>query len=408
MSDAQFPPDTGDGKDRVLRPSGLRLSEVIAAARLDVLGDGSLKDALATASPPRGEDSLEPQDASHLATLEDGASASPLASEEAYDDFQPMLDLGFPDALPQAPSLPAGPPQSDGAAVDRPMLEIPIRDFGLLTSFRLAPLPQVAPPSPHDLQHPETQQTSNSADLPVEISPIFSALDAAEKRAEDLEVVETGSGTFGSSVLVPPSARWNDELADAPLTANEHPSELTTVDAGQAMENAAARPTAPDATAPSSAELQSSGEEAHPVGPIAGALDAAARIAAEASATAEALESLKRALLHRMPNLDVATTPRAKEAATPRAKEAVTPRAKEDARGRVAPPPIPTFPAPAPLPRPAPSRPLVLAATIPLLPIPIRGGEPSHRPGIDLRGFLTGFGLSLAAGVVLYLLMNAG
>ena len=46
-----------------------------------------------------------------------------------------------------------------------------------------------------------------------------------------------------------------------------------------------------------------------PTGPVADALDAAAKIAAEASAAADALDNLKRLLGHRTPNVEVATTP---------------------------------------------------------------------------------------------------
>jgi hypothetical protein len=104
--------------------------------------------------------------------------------------------------------------------------------------------------------------------------------------------------------------------------------------------------------------------------------DAAAKIAAEASATAEALDNLNRLLTQNVPDAD-ATQPR--------------PLRRGPAQMHFHPDPAPYAPSP-----PAP-----------IVPFPVPR-EHGRGRSIYLLGFLTGLGLSLMAGIALYVLINTG
>ena len=134
-------------------------------------------------------------------------------------------------------------------------------------------------------------------------------------------------------------------------------------------------------------------------GPSASALDAAARLAADANAAAEALANLKRLLERQLPN--VAASPAPAATAEPEAAVPATPA------------PVALAPAMAPQP---PSLPLhamrdgsgrTTLRPAMLAPLPPRAARP-ERTLLDVRGFLAGFALSWAFGVVLYLYMTSG
>lgn len=392
MSDAQFPPDAGDENNgRQLRP-GLRLSEagMIAAARQDVLEAGSLKEALAITSSANGGDQRR-QDTLPSTGRLDAGGHSPLAGDAVYDNQQPMLDLGLPDLSPRTPpSLPTL-PEAHNTAFDRSLTEHPDRGLDR-ANFAPLPAPQFAPPNSGQAPHAEASQTSVAADVQVEVSPIFSALDAAEKRAEeaDLRAEAAGSGPFGSSLLTPSPLPTGDALAASSTDAlpEQHSADDSmAAGPGQVPASGTGPLTAADAAAHGKAQQAFFGEEPGPAGPV---LDAAAKIAAEASATAEALDNLKRLLVHKLPNLDFATVPRQTESARERA---------------AAPPPIPPVASLHLRADPPPVAPA--AALAPLLPLPV---PPEHddRTGIYVRGFLAGLGLSLVAGIVLYLFIGTG
>jgi hypothetical protein len=133
------------------------------------------------------------------------------------------------------------------------------------------------------------------------------------------------------------------------------------------------------------------------VRPLTSALDAAARLAADANAAAEALANLQRLLERQLPNV------------------AASPAPAGTAEPAIPPMPIPVAVAPAMAPQP-PSLPLhaVRDATgrttlrpAMLAPLPPRHARP-ERTRLDVRGFLAGFALSWAFGVVLYLYMTSG
>ncbi len=113
--------------------------------------------------------------------------------------------------------------------------------------------------------------------------------------------------------------------------------------------------------------------------------DAASKIAAEAHATAEALDNLKRLLAHSTPGLH------------DRLEDPLRPPDHAAGLGHVR---LNLHGDPTPFPTSGP------AALMPMpLPVP---PERSRNGGIYVLGFLTGLGLSLMAGIALYVLINLG
>jgi len=132
--------------------------------------------------------------------------------------------------------------------------------------------------------------------------------------------------------------------------------------------------------------------------PLASALDAAVRLAADASVAAEALEKLKVLLQHKQQLEGLRST----QPVRPRLSPPAEPSASE-AHAIAQPALPPTLP---PLPLPVPAAHASLGRTwLPLL-------QPHRaffeRRGLDVRGFMAGFALSWAFGVVLYFYMTAG
>ena len=134
--------------------------------------------------------------------------------------------------------------------------------------------------------------------------------------------------------------------------------------------------------------------------PLTSALDVAARLAADASVAADALENLKRVLEHKQ----LLESQHPLLAAIPAAASdnPETPASGFDA---------PTPPALPPLPLPLHAMSDAgggSAGGSPMLLPPPRRRLPPERRGLDVRGFFAGFALSWAFGVVLYLFMTAG
>jgi hypothetical protein len=137
---------------------------------------------------------------------------------------------------------------------------------------------------------------------------------------------------------------------------------------------------------------------AQSIEPLTSALDAAVRLAADASVAAETLENLKRLLEHKQ-HLESQLTQLAAGSA---------PAPLSDSADAPAPPPsLPPLPLPLHAEQDAAGRPA--AGSVVLPPPPRRGRRtpPEHR-AFDVRGFMAGFALSWAFGAVLYLFMTAG
>src|SRR5262245_19868904 len=157
---------------------------------------------------------------------------------------------------------------------------------------------------------------------------------------------------------------------------------------GQALSG---EPRLPSLRARSSREAQ---RPAPGIEPLASALDAAVRLAADASVAAEALEKLKVLLQHKQQLEGLRSTQPVLAQLSPPAE----PSAGE--AQAIAQPVLP------PLPLPVPAAHASLGRTrLPLLPPPRAFFE---RRGLDVRGFMAGFALSWAFGVVLYFYMTAG
>ena len=398
MSDAPRSSDSGKPElDPPPRHAGLRLSEVstMAAAHVGDLGDSPpavpLSEGFAehsTSSPTPSLPPLRPAD--HV----NGAGSLLSASETSHSDGPPLLGAGFSNLDAPTPVLPQPPDAVEPAGADT-----------------------------HGASQPEAE-TSVAADPPVDVSHILSALDAAEQRAQGTkpwsEMPERGpaeqvhprveppefstSRSRGESrprIELPPERRlfgfnnvtplpmprdWETEVEELP------PPQVTAAGSVQARELSSP----PGMMREGLAEL--------PVGPAADALDAAAKIAAEASAAAEALENLKRLLGSRAPNIEVTPPPVVTAPPLPPVERHVE-RSVERHEPVVVPPPIVAArPLPPPMPLPN-QRSMVLAELPPPMPMDF---ERDQNVGVVLRGFLVGLGLSLAAGVVLYFFMSAG
>jgi hypothetical protein len=133
-------------------------------------------------------------------------------------------------------------------------------------------------------------------------------------------------------------------------------------------------------------------QAARGIEPLASALEAAVRLAADASVAAEALENLKRLLQHKQ-QLEGFRSTQGLLAQPPQ-------QGVEEPTAALAPPPLPLLPLPGPAAEAAMGH-----ARLPLVP---RRRASVERRGLDVRGFMAGFALSWAFGVVLYFLMTAG
>ena len=410
MSNPPFPTDAAPGADGSPQRSGLRLSEadIIASARLDVLGDGTLKEALA--GVPQGDTTLA---APTLADLVDGAAQ--LSSS--------MYAARLGNGTPPAEFL-------SGGSVPSPM---PL--YGDAASRS-------------GLSNVDLRQPLLGADLTVEVSPILSALDAAERAAED--------GVTPAQALEAGGARMQELAPPMPLTEPVVRPALSTLgldaqEAAESREHGSDAPVVSEPVRRADVPLQPPLPAAAPDGiapaisPLAGALESA-KMLADANATTEALESLKRLLERRLTAPDFGFAPPSEpEPQRAPAPPPIPPAVADQYADPPARAPHPEFPAPSgeqasptryelPPVGPAESAAVIRAEQAPAAQaapeeeesehpapprarpaVPARNAlpvvtQPRTRPsqGIDVRGFMAGFGLSLAVGVLLYLFMTGG
>jgi hypothetical protein len=197
-------------------------------------------------------------------------------------------------------------------------------------------------------------------------------------------VLDVGIAFVRPADSVAPPAFATPEIAD-----DGEPVFMPTEDRQGVLADTSAEPAM--APLPEAAAAQS-------IEPLTSALDAAVRLAADASVAAEALENLKRLLERKqqlesqLPHLAASSAPASDDADVP----ASTPQQ-----------PLPPLPLPLHAEQDAAGG---SASSTTVLPPPPRRRRrpPPERRVFDVRGFMAGFALSWAFGVVLYLFMTAG
>jgi len=441
MADAQVPPEPGDAKSALARRQSRRLSDAedVAATRLDMFGDPALKEALASQAPGPGAETPPPGPPGAAE-----AGGAPLQPADAGPD---SARLEIPDEpLPEAPASALLPPPHA-----EPGLDAAAHAHPLAVSEHPA---AVTPPEPHDgapdageAAPPEAAAAAGDA----EAVPHSDASDAAEAAPEAPREQALGprvaeAGPFGAYFMMPPGSseqeglqdlptgsmiappRFRDELmfvrdsdgkpitADATILAEPEPEPAPPAELPPAYELAPeppfmeppaslaedppAAPSFPVFSAVSPYPEPDTGygdasplplEPAPPEAPLH--LNAAARIAAEADATAAALDNLERLLEQKRPYLHVDAPAYRPDPYLERA----APSAAGSLRFRMQdlepePPSYAPYHA-----QPAP---------LPPMPVPVRSRS---RRSVYLVGFLTGLALSLMAGaVLLFFIMHAG
>jgi hypothetical protein len=383
---------------------GLRLSDVegIAAERLESVAECSLEEALARTAPDEPAPS-EPQVADRIDTV---------GAHDVLEDTRERSLTGAPaDRIEAAPENTAlrGSPDEGNAFFAGGGEEAPAHEAS----------------SPIGGERPDLAQCIEAADVSVPAGPVVRLLEARLGEAGctqasglthafspklRLPALDVSVALVKPAVDAPPAVIMASGAAepDAPTGSTiedwQHVSEevrpapvdatpLSRIDDMQAMpDNPAPAQTAP-ASVPAAHTAAPQGLQ-----PLASALDAAVQLAADASVAAEALESLKRLLEHKQQlesrHPDPAPGP------------TLHPAAQDSAR---APTPV------APTRHPLPPLPLPLHAERGIGREPSRAMLAALRPrpaperrGLDVRGFLAGFALSWAFGVVLYLFLTAG
>ena len=372
MSDAQLPPDTGDEESAPPHRWGTHLNDagVLVAVRLDASDDASAQDApLPLPEFIEGEVNGSAPDVP--------VSSLDAPANEAASDDQPLLDLRLPDASPQAT-----PPDETLTLASQP-----IDDQQAVTSS-----------DSDDHQGQGQRDTAADAtaatDMPMEISPIFSALDAAERAAPPMLQDDTAElDAFDTSILFTPTQVADSGEDAAPPAAQLHAPETPAIDVSEddTIEIVQEIESLPESAPQNIAAPPDAEQEAPPADALDD--DAAARIAAEADATAAALENLKRLLMHRLPEPPIADTSNPQEAG---------PELTE-------PPPIPVYRPPVQLPVTPP--PMISAADDAATSLSYFEDEdapPRQRWGLALGSFFAGFALSWVFGAVLYVYLTAG
>jgi len=340
MASTPLPPDNGE-HDHASELASLRLHDL---QRLD---QQRIDDSVG--SSPEASTPAPPNDGVN------GHSLSPRTRlSDAEDVALERLDGAAEGSLQEALAIaPANGPRAAPSLVDR--IELAGNDL----AAEPAPPPPDAKPAEAGSQASEAApEPELSAAAPVEGS---GAIDAVESVAT-------------------PGAAVDEGTADGGLSAE--PAETSTAPASDRSQTVAVAQIQ-DARAPESGR------------PLASALDAAAKLAADANAAAAALENLKRLLERQLPNVAAGNAPRPLEAA---AREV-------SVNAPAAPAPLPPPVLPLHAVRDGSGRSTLRHAVLAPLPPPRRAAE---RLRLDVRGFLAGFALSWAFGIVLYLLMTAG
>ena len=346
MASTPFPPDDGENHPASELPTGLPLSDVEQLAAQPLNGSAESTPEVPATPPPNDSESnhaLEPTAAVRL------GDAERIASER--------LDGAADGSLKEALAIvPPNEPSSAGLALsDRIEAVAASRaEEPEAPSFDVTLAGEASDRQPMAVQAPEP-----SASVPVE-----------------------GGG-----------AAWAEEGAAAPSST----AAAAAVDAGIEAESGDDFHTPAGDKAAATAPVPAPSPGAHEsTRPLASALDAAAKLAADANAAAAALENLKRLLERQLPSVSDSPAPAA-------AAEADAQTSASATAAPAMPPPLPSLPLHAV--RDGSGRTTLRPAV--LAPPPPRRAQP-ERIRLDVRGFLAGFALSWAFGVVLYLFMTAG
>jgi hypothetical protein len=334
---------------------------------------------------------IVPSASAEIAAQIEAAGTADAASRPAPVETAEQAPLHLPELNGSTVSHADALPQLDGEVPQSPIEPeaAPAADVPIAAPAEQAPPPIALEPAPHgEVSPPEAFAAARAepaeppqshvpppAEVLMEVSPILSALDAAEKAA-----AEAGRDlhSLDEPVLVPepPGASGDEEPApEAPVP----------VAATQEGEPGHIEPLFENDPPLAAVTEQDAGAGQHA---DAGAQlrDAASKIAEEAQATAAALESLKRLLDHKLPLLDPVPAPAPPPAIEP------APLLPSSVH-----PPIPAYQASPRLVIPPPMVPLTPA---PQLPMSARS-EPARRPS-GVGGFLAGFALSWVIGAILY------
>ena len=234
-----------------------------------------------------------------------------------------------------------------------------------------------------------SSQPARSLEPPVEASPPAAATRTADAPHSAPQFHEEGSLPAHAGPAMAQAEEMQEPAVGAAEASHEPPTHDPDGTGQSSPESGDALP--PHEGAPQSAQAQ--GME-----PLANALDAAVRLAADASVAAEALENLKRLLEHKQHLQDRLPPAQPGPRSSPAALPAMAPAASDPRPVRVAPPPLKLQPESEAEEDEEAKRVALMTRRRPL----------PERRGLDVRGFLAGFALSWAFGVVLYLFLTAG
>jgi hypothetical protein len=318
-----------------------------------------------------GDDALEEASPSTVAPVDIEPSQLAKDNGAGGDTFAAAPMVPRIEALEGSRSEADKPPEALSA-----MPKAPVLDLGIEFAIRVAPS-DVAADEPDRATEVASQEPSEVAE-PGEVAPA--------------EASEVGSQEV---MVMPEEAARN--LAPAPKPSVKVLALPTEPRAPSAIAQMPARE--PQRAAP--------GFE-----PLASALDAAVRLAADANVAAEALEKLKVLLQHKH-QLEGLRSGQPLEHKQPfhalRSAQPVLAPSSRGAEASASEAQAIAFPVPPPLPRlplPVPAAHASMGRR--RLPLVQRRRALLERRGVDVRGFMAGFALSWAFGVVLYFFMTAG
>jgi hypothetical protein len=377
MSNAQWPPDSS---------AEVKIPLQRFSARLGSLGDGQVEDLPGRANSAIDGDSAEVALGS---PAEDAQTALALAvvPGEPQENLDPQLPDEHQPALGEVITLPHVPPQPLDAA--------PSSGDHEPEQFDSEPPPvrsDAEENAPAAQDEAVTAVSPYATEAPLEVSPIFTALDAEENAAAapPPDHGPTLDAPDADLPLSPPFAlietNENGIVSVVPQSASGETA-IDTSDNDANPATADANATAAETHAPTPELDTVTGAEQAP--PPEALQEAAARIAAEANATAVALENLKRLL--------------ANKAVVPAAAEV-----HETGPERTEPPPLPIYRAPVQLPVTPPPMVAMPLAAASLSTFEDDVAPPYRRRGAAVGSFLAGFALSWVFGAVLYVYLTAG